>query len=80
MSEAEAAAYKPVVAHDKEKNYREFEIAHGFDIRTMSSGEALVKGSDTRDLRDPQQVGQALLTRPENTTILEIADLLDEMR
>lgn len=79
MSEAESAAYKPVVAHDKEENYKQFEAVHGFDIRTLS-GDTLVSRTDARDMRDPEALGRALTSRPASMTILEMAALIEETR
>lgn len=103
------SAYRPNI-WDKEKNYREFESIHGFDIRTHQSAQevdkhltALMPGGklvpltiqavstkhqpvdftrtrvrDTRDARDPQGIGDALFSRPADTTITEWADALEK--
>lgn len=75
MSES---AYRPV-RFDLEKNYEEFIRVHGFDIRAPLT---LVHSTvpNLRDNRDPQAIGRALLQRPKNMSILEMAALIEETR
>ena len=73
------APYPPQERFNKDENYAEFARIHGFDIR----GElTLVRSSvpDLRDARDPEKIGQALLTHPEKMSILEMAALIEETR
>jgi hypothetical protein len=61
------------------ENYEEFERLRGFDIR----GEfTLVQStvSDRRDNRDPQQLGEALMSRPDGMSITKWADTLERAR
>jgi len=74
-------SFMPMMRFDKEQNYREFELLHGFDIRQQSSGDTLVSQTrDRRDLRDQQALGRSLLARPDTMTILEMASLIEETR
>ena len=73
------AAYPPIERFNLDENYAEFERVRGFDIR----GELTVVRSevpDTRDARDPEKIGNALLSRPKHVSILEMADLIGELQ
>lgn len=61
---------------DLETQYQEFIRIHGFDIREETTGQVWSTVEDTRDRRDPQRLGEALLNRPKGTNILEFADAL----
>jgi hypothetical protein len=61
------------------ENYEEFERLRGFDIRgELASLQSTVR--DSRDVRDPQQLGEALLQRPDGMKITEWADYLERAR
>lgn len=72
-------SFTPMIRFDKEENYAEFERVHGFDIRGSFD---VVRSSvpDTRDNRDPVRIGETLLSRPKDTSVLEWADALERMR
>lgn len=74
-------AFMPRLRFDKEQNYKEFEMLHGFDIRIQRQPDTLVSQTrDRRDLRDQHALGRSLLARPDNMTILEMAALIEETR
>jgi len=74
-----SADNKPIERFNKEENYLEFERLRGFDIRgTLTVVRSSVP--DTRDARDPEKIGKALLSRPDKMSILEMADLLEKTR
>ena len=73
------AAYPPLERFNKEENYSEFERVRGFDIR----GELIAVRSevpDTRDARDPEKIGNALLSRPSGISITDYADMIEEVK
>lgn len=64
---------------DLTENYEEFERLRGFDIRGyLNVVHSTVQ--DTRDVRDPQRLGEALLARPDGMSITEWADHLERAR
>lgn len=74
---SEGNSYKPIERFNLKENYDEFIRVHGFDIRMLTTGQVHSQVQDTRDVRDPQRLGEALLTRPSGIGVLEFADALN---
>lgn len=63
------------------ENYEEFERLRGFDIRSLRHNDSVQSTvRDSRDTRDPQRLGEALMQRPNGMKITEWADHLERAR